>query len=81
ATSVQAGLWPLLASVVVGSGIGLYYYLKVVLTMLEPGLSTEKRARAGVNPVNATLIALAFLTLALGVFPEPLMELLKIVEK
>ena len=39
---VEAALWPLLAALIVGSGIGLYYYLRIIYRMLEPAASSDQ---------------------------------------
>lgn len=74
AAGVEASLWWLVAAVVVGSGLGLYYYLRVVLVMLD-GAS----ARQTIEPSGSSKLALSGLTLAvlaLGIYPEPLMQTL-----
>jgi len=78
AAAIHAALWPLVASVAVGSGIGLYYYLKVVLAMVGGG---GQAARGHAVPATAKLV-LAFLALLLvgaGVFPEPLLRVFQLI--
>ncbi len=73
---VESGLWPLLAGLVIGSGIGLYYYLRIVYRMLLPAVDNApelRRGRAGFSVV-AVLFALIIL---FGVYPAPLMRLIE----
>ncbi|MBS1211751.1 MAG: NADH-quinone oxidoreductase subunit [Proteobacteria bacterium] len=75
AAGVEASLWWLIAVVVVGSGLGLYYYLRVVLVMLDRNASDQEIRK----PAASTRLALASLTLVvlgLGIFPEYLMQTL-----
>ncbi len=72
ATGVDAGLWDLLAAVVVGSGIGLFYYLRVIYTM-----STKSADEAEIQtPVVGgwVLGVITGVLLLLGVYPGPLIE-------
>lgn len=75
---VQAQLWTLVIVLVVGSAIGLYYYLRVMVTLylVEPGM---KRRDPPINwPQRAggiMLLAIAVLSFLLGVYPQPLLVL------
>ncbi|HWP01564.1 MAG TPA: NADH-quinone oxidoreductase subunit N [Methylococcus sp.] len=73
AVAVEAETWVLLGAVLVGSGIGLYYYLRVVWIMLQP---TEKPVPSPpLHPAAGSMLALLTgLILALGVFPQKLIE-------
>jgi NADH-quinone oxidoreductase subunit N len=74
-TGVGAKLWWLLAALVLGSALGLYYYLRFMITMylLEPGM---RRFNAPLNWGRTTgglvLLLMAVLVILLGVYPEPL---------
>lgn len=74
---VGASLWWLLAALVIGSALGLYYYLRVMITMflLEPGM---RRFEAPLNWGHTTgglmLLMTAVLMILLGVYPEPLLQ-------
>ncbi len=73
---VESGLWLLLAALVVGSGIGLYYYLRIVYRMLLPAAAdapATRRRTAGFTVVAALFAVLIFL----GVYPAALMSLLR----
>ena len=81
ATGVGAMLWLLLIVLVIGSTIGLYYYLRIIsalyarmpdgqgVNVAEPRLSL-----AG----GAVLTVLALLIIWLGVYPSPLLHLIKL---
>ena len=76
--AVNAAYWWLLALVVIGSAIGLYYYLRVVVTlfMTEAGMSRYRipfnwsRTAGGV-----VLVFIAMAIILLGLFPQPLLEM------
>lgn len=76
-SGVEAGLWMLLAVLVLGSGIGLYYYLRIVYRMLMPEKHTLPYRIGGVEGVSsyAVLAILLFLLLMFGVYPAPIMSI------
>src|SRR3546814_11503289 len=76
---VDAHLWWLLAAVVAGSAIGLYYYLRLMISLflLDP---SKHRFSAPLDLAQRTggimtLLAM-LLMLALGIFPQPFIHLL-----
>ncbi|MGI9250780.1 MAG: NADH-quinone oxidoreductase subunit N [Pseudohongiellaceae bacterium] len=74
---VEASLWWLLLALVVGSGIGLYYYLRIVYQMLLPAedaTTLPTRDNDSTAPY-VVLILLVILLLGLGVYPAPIMTL------
>ncbi len=76
---VGAGLfWPV-AALVVGSVIGLYYYLRVLVAMAMPAPAGQATAPAAARPLfgNAVIAALLVLLLALGAYPAPLITLIR----
>jgi NADH-quinone oxidoreductase subunit N len=80
ATGVQSQLWWLLGTMVIGSAIGVFYYLRVMVTLflVEPGLHRHDAPENwGQRTGGIMLMAMAVLTLALGVYPQPLLELLQ----
>lgn len=81
AIGVDAQLWWLLGALVVGSAIGLFYYLRVVvaLFMPTPGMRRmEADTFWGVRMGGIMVIAMAALMFILGVYPEPAIELVQI---
>ena len=60
-----------LAALIIGSAIGLYYYLRIIVVMLSPSgrrAALPARARLG----NATVAVLLVLLVWLGVYPAPM---------
>ncbi len=78
---VEAGLWVLLAVLVIGSGIGLYYYLRIVYRMLLPERELVAYRVAGIESISSygVLALLVILLVLLGVYPAPLMSLIQVV--
>ena len=76
AAGVEAALWVLLAAVIVGSVIGLYYYLRLVVVMymaVEEPVSSRAAPRMPL-PATLVLVTLTALLLGLGVFPAGLID-------
>jgi NADH-quinone oxidoreductase subunit N len=78
---VESSLWVLLAALVIGSGIGLYYYLRIVYIIIQPLRARDKTnfPVAGIESLSSYfVIALLFLMLVLlGVYPSPLVSLIE----
>jgi len=76
---LDASLWRLIMVLVAGSGLGLYYYLRVVLVMLktpsEKPVSNNLAIQTTVGQM--TVIGLASLLVYFGVFPGWLTELIE----
>lgn len=71
-------LWGLLGAVIVGSGLGLYYYLRIVATMLAIGETAA--VPPAPNRLSAAILAVsALLLVGLGVYPGPLIEAVRAV--
>ena len=80
AVGVEAHLWWLLGSLIIGSAIGVFYYLRVMVTLflVAPGLHRHDAPENwGQRTGGLMLMAIAALTLLLGVYPQPLLELLQ----
>ena len=79
-SGVESELWGLLVVLIIGSGIGLYYYLRIVYKML---LSSEDNdsPNDGVLPRDFSadaVLALTFLLLLfLGIYPTPLTSIIE----
>ncbi|BAU74314.1 NADH-quinone oxidoreductase subunit NuoN [Metapseudomonas furukawaii] len=80
AAGVESGLWWLLGAMVLGSAIGVFYYLRVMVTLflVEPNLRRHDAdmhwaQRAG----GIMLLFVAILAFFLGVYPQPLLELVQ----
>ncbi len=71
AAGVNMAQWALLVIAVVGSAIGVYYYLRAVSVLFQSNV--ESTERVAVAPLNGALIAvLAIATVLIGVWPDVL---------
>ncbi len=80
AVGVEAKLWWQLAALVIGSGIGVYYYLRVMVTlfMIQPNLRRHDAPfNWGQRAGGIMLVLIAALAFVLGVYPQPLLELVQ----
>jgi NADH-quinone oxidoreductase subunit N len=79
AAGVDGRLWGLLLTVIIGSGLGLYYYLRIIVAMsMSPESdTTEDNVHTCAWASSATLTVLTMLLLWLGVFPERLITLIQ----
>ncbi|MGH8763117.1 MAG: NADH-quinone oxidoreductase subunit N [Nitrosospira sp.] len=83
AAAVGASLWLLVAALVVGSAIGLFYYLRIIAVMCAPG-DLKMTAGQAITPIlplslgeSLTLAALTLLLIWLGVYPALLIHVLE----
>lgn len=78
---VEAALWMLLGALIIGSGIGLYYYLRIVYRMVLKADDTAPLVSNGAASLSAYgVLALLFvLLLVLGVYPAPVMNLIEVI--
>ena len=76
-TGVESELWMLLGVLVLGSGIGLYYYLRIIYRMFMPEKHSLPYRVGGVESASsyAVLAILLFLLLLFGVYPAPIMSI------
>lgn len=75
---VDAALWSLLAALVVGSAIGIFYYLRIIYTMTTVPEQARPAAAQGMLGGSRLVVYLLILaTLYLGIVPEPLMGYLR----
>lgn len=83
AVGVQAMMWVLLSALVLGSVIGLYYYLRLVVVMFVRNESVEDES-AGVLRIapgdRLVLAVLVVLLVWLGVYPDPIIALIQSAE-
>ncbi|MGH8461815.1 MAG: NADH-quinone oxidoreductase subunit NuoN [Stenotrophobium sp.] len=79
AAGVDARLWLLMAVVVLGSSIGLYYYLRLMITLflLDP---EKRRFSAPLDWAQQAggymVVGLMLLMLLLGIYPQPFLGLI-----
>lgn len=76
AAGVAAALWPLVAALVIGSVLGLFYYVRVIALLFARPDATARAVAvpAGAATASIALGALALALVALGVYPEPVIE-------
>lgn len=76
--AVEAGHWFLAAMVIVGSGIGLYYYLRVMIVLyLTPPETPRIDAQEhwGQKAGGIMVLAVTVLVIFIGVCPDPLIKI------
>ena len=80
AVGVEGRLWWLVGALVLGSAIGLYYYLRVLMSLflVEAGM---KRSTAplnwGAQVGGIMVLLLMLLMLGIGLYPQPVLELVQ----
>ncbi|PPI88218.1 NADH-quinone oxidoreductase subunit NuoN [Candidatus Pantoea edessiphila] len=86
--SITTHLWFLIGGIIISSTIGLYYYLKIILSFYYRNSKENNNSKLinftisnswSLIAVKIILSITAFLTILLGVFPQPLMNLIKVV--
>ena len=78
ALGVDAGLWWLVGALVVGSAIGLYYYLRVIITLFMPAPGSRRMVAAnnwGFRVGGLMVLLMAGLVFLIGIYPEPIIEI------
>lgn len=81
--AVNQSAWFLLAAIVIGSAIGLYYYLRVIVTlyMPDPGMTRYVAAFNWSRTAGGIVLVLtAFMTLLWGILPDTLLTIAMISE-
>lgn len=75
ALGVFAEAWWLVAGIVAGSAIGLYYYLRVMVNLYLRDQNTQSFSSLSSTRIGAALVfTLALLVIALGVYPTALID-------
>lgn len=78
AAGTDARLWSLLGALIVGSAFGLFYYLRVVVVMAGTAIAQHQETVPRFTlSGNLTLAALTVLLVALGIYPSPLLDLIR----
>lgn len=83
AVGVSAHLWWLTGTVVLGSAIGLYYYLRMTVSLyLNPPelMQRDTPANWAFTAGGVVVLISAILVLALGIYPQPLISLVKLAQ-
>jgi NADH-quinone oxidoreductase subunit N len=79
-TGVEGQLWFLLTVLIIGSAIGLYYYLRLIYTMMqEPHGTLKDDPATAALPMglNAVMAAMTLAIIYLGVYPTALIATLQ----
>lgn len=79
-TGVNTGNWSLLAAVIIGSAIGLYYYLRTMVTlyMATPGMPKhDADLHWGEHAGGLMVLGVAGLVLLVGIYPQPVLEMVR----
>lgn len=77
---VDAQLWVLLGAVVIGSAMGLYYYLRVMITsyLAQPGMARYDAQLNWVQQSSGMLVIVAAAAMFfLGIYPQPVIEIIQ----
>lgn len=80
AAGVAANLWWLMALLVIGSAIGLYYYLRMMIVMYlaQPGLKRfDAPVNWGVRASGLVVLGLTLLIFFIGMYPQPMITLIE----
>ena len=77
AAGVEGTAWALIWALLIGSAIGVFYYLRLIYTMVkevEPGVAALPQV--GTQSVVAVTV-LGFLIVVLGVYPTPMIDMIR----
>jgi NADH-quinone oxidoreductase subunit N len=78
AAGASSSLWPLLIVLAVNSGIGLYYYLRILVAMYSMGGEAARFSGPRVSAASGVaLVSLVAGVLWLGIYPAPLVRFLR----
>ncbi|MEX2366194.1 MAG: proton-conducting transporter membrane subunit, partial [Pseudohongiellaceae bacterium] len=74
---ITGSLWLLVGTMIIGSGIGLFYYLRIIFTMTK---RTDEGTRFIKVPVAGAwiMISLTLALVLLGIYPTPVIELINL---
>ena len=75
----SAGIWALILILVISSVIGLFYYLRIVVTMYARVREEAPHAELHAVGGSCVLVALTILLIWLGVYPSPLLKVIRTV--
>jgi NADH-quinone oxidoreductase subunit N len=76
AAAVHTELWLLTSVMVVGSVVGLFYYLRIIIVMAQPPAVGFAAPQALPVPGGIAIACLTIPLVLFGIAPEPLMEVL-----
>jgi NADH-quinone oxidoreductase subunit N len=77
AAGAGSALWLLVITLVINSAIGLFYYLRIIASLYTQPVGKEVSAVSSLSLTGSlVLVVLTLLLLWLGVYPEPLIEMI-----
>jgi NADH-quinone oxidoreductase subunit N len=76
AAGVQASLWVLLGALVIGSIIGVFYYMRIIMILFRQPKDESITVRPIDRGAALVLIGLSGALVVLGVYPTPLISLI-----
>ena len=79
AVGVEGAIWTLVVVLLIGSAIGIYYYLRIVYTMAKPAPESVPTWPQLATPGLVTVTVLGALILLLGVYPTPMIDAVGII--
>ena len=74
--AIAGAQWLLLGALVIGSGIGIYYYLRLIFAMTGSSENTEDEGVSVNLRISTLALSLTAAVLALGLYPQPLIHYL-----
>ena len=77
AAGVGSSLWLLLITLVIGSVIGLFYYIRIVITMFRDSDLPKQIILPIRQSAYWALVVLSVILVILGVYPTPLIQLIQ----
>ncbi|MBZ9558860.1 MULTISPECIES: NADH-quinone oxidoreductase subunit NuoN [unclassified Modicisalibacter] len=81
ALGVEAGRWWLVGAVIVGSAIGLYYYLRVMVTLYLAEAGMQRRDAPenwAIQAGGLMVLGAAVLVILLGIYPAPMIDWVRV---
>lgn len=77
AVGVEGAIWTFVWALLIGSAIGIYYYLRLIYTMTKPVEDATMETPPLAAPGLVALVVLGFLMVVLGVYPTPMLEMIE----
>ena len=74
---IEGELWLLVWSLIIGSAIGIYYYLRLVFAMTKAPENDESISWTGMITGVGTLSAIGLAIVVLGIYPAPLIDFIQ----
>ncbi|MCZ6888930.1 MAG: NADH-quinone oxidoreductase subunit N [Gammaproteobacteria bacterium] len=77
AAGIEGALWSLIWALIIGSAIGIYYYVRIIFTMTMPAVA-DTDEHPGVSWEGlGTVVVLGASLIVLGIYPTPLIDLVQ----